>query len=54
MPLAPALGNRVTSSPDYVARLLLLGLILAINAFFAASEVALLSVRDSRLRQSDT
>jgi putative hemolysin len=40
----------VTSSPDYVARLLLLGLILAINAFFAASEVALLSVRDSRLR----
>ena len=44
----------MTSSPDYVARLLLLGLILAINAFFAASEVALLSVRDSRLRQSDT
>jgi putative hemolysin len=41
---------RVTSSPDYVARLLLLGLILVINAFFAASEVALLSVRDSRLR----
>ena len=40
----------MTSSPDYVARLLLLGLILAINAFFAASEVALLSVRDSRLR----
>jgi putative hemolysin len=40
----------VTTSPDYVARLLLLGLILAINAFFAASEVALLSVRDSRLR----
>jgi CBS domain containing-hemolysin-like protein len=40
----------VTSSPDYIARLLLLGLILAINAFFAASEVALLSVRDSRLR----
>jgi len=40
----------VISSPDYVARLLLLGLILAINAFFAASEVALLSVRDSRLR----
>src|ERR1700678_4129082 len=48
--LAPTLGYRVTSSPDYVARLLLLGLILAINAFFAASEVALLSVRDSRLR----
>jgi putative hemolysin len=44
------LGIRVTTSPDYVARLLLLGLILAINAFFAASEVALLSVRDSRLR----
>ena len=38
------------SSSDYVARLLLLGLILVINAFFAASEVALLSVRDSRLR----
>jgi CBS domain containing-hemolysin-like protein len=41
----------VPSSPDYIARLLLLGLILIINAFFAASEVALLSVRDSRLRQ---
>lgn len=38
------------ASPDYAARLLLLGLIIAINAFFAASEVALLSVRDSRLR----
>ncbi len=38
------------TSPDYVARLLLLGLILAVNAFFAASEVSLLSVRDSRLR----
>src|SRR5579863_10220766 len=46
----PTLGNRVISSPDCAARLLLLGLILAINAFFAASEVALLSVRDSRLR----
>ncbi len=34
----------------YIARLLLLGFILAINAFFAAAEVALLSVRDSRLR----
>jgi putative hemolysin len=34
----------------YIARLLLLSLILAINAFFAAAEVALLSVRDSRLR----
>ncbi|MDE3194959.1 MAG: HlyC/CorC family transporter [Acidobacteriota bacterium] len=33
-----------------MARLALLGLILAVNAFFAASEVALLSVRDSRLR----
>ncbi len=38
------------ATPDYAARLLLLGLILAVNAFFAASEVALLSVRDSRLR----
>ena len=37
-------------APDYLARLLLLGLILMVNAFFAASEVALLSVRDSRLR----
>ena len=36
---------------NYLARLALLGLIIAINAFFAASEVALLSVRDSRLRQ---
>jgi CBS domain containing-hemolysin-like protein len=35
---------------DYLARLALLVLILAVNAFFAASEVALLSVRDSRLR----
>ncbi len=35
---------------DYMARLALLALILAVNAFFAASEVALLSVRDSRLR----
>jgi putative hemolysin len=32
-------------------RLLLIAVILAVNAFFAASEVALLSVRDSRLRQ---
>jgi putative hemolysin len=32
-------------------RIFLLLLILAVNAFFAASEVALLSVRDSRLRQ---
>src|SRR5580692_6636399 len=45
------LGNRVPPAPDYIARLLLLGLILMINAFFAASEVALLSVRDSRLRR---
>jgi putative hemolysin len=34
----------------YIARLLLLGFILAVNAFFAAAEVALLSVRDSKLR----
>src|SRR5690242_17260885 len=34
----------------YIARLVLLGLILAANGFFAAAEVALLSVRDSRLR----
>ncbi len=40
----------MTASSHYVARLLLLGLILVINAFFAASEVALLSVRDSQLR----
>ena len=40
---------RVQAS-DYLTRLALLGLILAVNAFFAASEVALLSVRDSRLR----
>lgn len=32
-------------------RILLLGLILAMNAFFAAAEVALLSVRESRLKQ---
>jgi putative hemolysin len=35
---------------DYIARFLLLGFILATNGFFAASEIALLSVRDSRLR----
>lgn len=35
----------------YLARLAVLGLILAINAFFAAAEVALLSVRDSQLRR---
>jgi len=39
------------SNSAYVARLLLLGLILAINAFFAGAEVSLLSVRDSRLRR---
>ena len=39
------------STSAYVARLILLGLILAINAFFACAEVALLSVRDSRLRR---
>ncbi|MEP6713969.1 MAG: hemolysin family protein [Terriglobia bacterium] len=33
-----------------MTRLAILGVILAINAFFAAAEVALLSVRDSRLR----
>ncbi len=38
------------TTPDYIARFLLLGVILMVNAFFAASEVALLSVRDSRLR----
>lgn len=38
------------TTPDYIARFVLLGAILMINAFFAASEVALLSVRDSRLR----
>jgi len=36
---------------NYIARLALLAIILTVNAFFAASEVALLSVRDSRLRQ---
>jgi len=40
----------VTNSA-YIARLVLLGLILAVNAFFAGAEVALLSVRDSRLRR---
>ncbi len=39
------------ATPAYAARLLLLCLILAVNAFFAAAEVALLSVRDSRLRR---
>lgn len=40
----------MTPAPDYLIRFLLLGLILAVNSFFAASEVALLSVRESRLR----
>jgi CBS domain containing-hemolysin-like protein len=39
------------SKSAYFARLILLGLILAVNAFFAGAEVALLSVRDSRLRR---
>jgi putative hemolysin len=39
------------SASAYVARLILLSLILAVNAFFAGAEVALLSVRDSRLRR---
>jgi len=39
------------SNSAYVARLILLGLILAVNAFFAGAEVSLLSVRDSRLRR---
>ncbi|MGI8991428.1 MAG: hemolysin family protein [Bryobacteraceae bacterium] len=37
--------------PYFGFRLLLLALILAVNAFFAAAEVSLLSVRESRLRQ---
>ena len=32
-------------------RLLLLAFIVAVNAFFAGAEVALLSVRESKLRQ---
>ncbi len=32
-------------------RLVVLGLLLAVNAFFAAAEVALVSVRETRLRQ---
>ena len=43
MPLAPI--------PYLGLRLLLLALIVIVNGFFAASEVALLSVRESRLRQ---
>lgn len=39
------------SNSAYVARLILLGLILVVNAFFAGAEVSLLSVRDSRLRR---
>jgi putative hemolysin len=43
------MGQEAVTHP--ALRIFLLALILAINAFFAASEVALLSVRDSRLRQ---
>ena len=39
------------TATSYAARFLLLGLILAANAFFAGAEVALLSVRDSRLHR---
>jgi CBS domain containing-hemolysin-like protein len=38
-------------APDYTIRFVLLAFILAVNGFFAASEVALLSVRESRLRR---
>ena len=38
-------------APNYTVRLILLAFILAVNGFFAASEVALLSVRESRLRR---
>jgi putative hemolysin len=38
-------------SEHYGFRILLLLLILAVNAFFAAAEVALISVRESRLKQ---
>jgi len=38
-------------APNYTIRLILLAFILAVNGFFAASEVALLSVRESRLRR---
>ena len=53
--ICPSARERLTltvrvQASDYITRLALLGLILAVNAFFAASEVALLSVRDSRLR----
>ncbi len=38
------------STSEYIARLALMACILACNGFFAAAEIALLSVRDSRLR----
>jgi putative hemolysin len=43
------MGHEAVTHP--ALRIFLLVLILAVNAFFAGSEVALLSVRDSRLRQ---
>jgi putative hemolysin len=43
------MGQEAVTHP--ALRIFLLLLILTVNAFFAASEVALLSVRDSRLRQ---
>src|SRR6185437_2302908 len=48
---ACAVISREMTKSAYVARLILLGLILVSNAFFAGAEVALLSVRDSRLRR---
>ncbi len=38
------------TTSEYIARLALMAFILAANGFFAAAEIALLSVRDSRLR----
>jgi len=38
------------STSEYIARLALMAFILSANGFFAAAEISLLSVRDSRLR----
>lgn len=46
----PATLEVQVPGPSHFARLALLGLILLANAFFAAAEVALLSVRESKLR----
>jgi CBS domain containing-hemolysin-like protein len=50
--LAPATSPATYMVQSYLGfRLILVALLIGLNGFFAAAEVALLSVRGSRLRQ---